>query len=85
MLVDSLTSAEVGGSPGTAFSVARPIDCADCPFASGVPTVSVPELCSGGEHEPNESGAPWDRLGALHGSNAGTSDTLSGVAPFGRG
>ena len=35
-------------------------------LASGVPTVSCEEDCWGPAHDPNASGGPWVRSGAVH-------------------
>src|SRR6266540_3187291 len=57
--------------------------------ASPVPIVKKFDVCTGGLHESTANGAPCWRFagGALFGHclYAGTSETRSGVAPFGRG
>src|SRR6186713_38955 len=54
-------------------------------FAGASPTVSSPDSCAGALHEPNASGGPCMRSGDVHCPYAGTSETRTGVAPFGRG
>jgi hypothetical protein len=58
---------------------------AAAPLASGVPTVTEPDVETGGLHDGNASGGPWVRFGAVHAAKAGTMETRIGVAPFGRG
>src|SRR5438132_8050263 len=72
------------GSPVITFSSREAVDFAGSPFESGVPTVSVLELCAVGLHEPYVSGAPCVRLGAVHCLYDGSSDARNGVAPRGR-
>src|SRR5690349_16204583 len=67
------------------FSVADPTMCAAAPLASGVPTVRKFEACVGGLQDGKASGEPWVLFGAVHCLKAGTSETRSGLAPFGRG
>ena len=43
-----------------------PTDAAGRPLASGVPTVSMVEVCCGGAQEGKASGAPCWRFGAVH-------------------
>jgi hypothetical protein len=49
------------------------------------PTVAVDEVGTGFAHDGKPSGAPCSLSAAVvsHGSNAGTSETLSGEAPTG--
>ena len=71
--------------PGITLYLANPTEFAATPLASGVPTVSVLDDCTGGLHDGNASGAPCVRFGDVHALYAGTSETCSGVAPLGRG
>ena len=73
------------GSSGTGRRSTKPTEAAPLPFTSGVPIVRGRELRTGGAQEPNESGAPCVRPGAMHSEKAGTSATRTGVAPRGRG
>src|SRR3954452_3898482 len=74
----------IGSSP-TTRSATLPLEAAAAPFASGVPTVSRGEVCAGGLHEPNDSGAACVRFGLVQGVKAGTRDANRGVAPLTRG
>src|SRR5215207_11737451 len=70
---------------GIAVRVMWPTKPAAAPFASGVPTVTKLDDCTGGLHDGNASGGPCVRFGAVQVLYAGTKATRSGVAPFGRG
>src|SRR6266540_1287083 len=63
----------------------EPIELAAAPLASGAPTVSAFEVCTGGLQDGNASGAPWVLLPVpVHCLKAGTSEALMGEAPLGR-
>jgi hypothetical protein len=57
---------------------------AAAPFASGVPTVRLCDNCVAGLHDGNARGGPCVRFGAVQAVLAGTSDTRTGLAAFGR-
>ena len=66
------------------MNLTEPTELATPPPASGVPTVTSLDVCTGGLHEGNASGGPCVRFELVHCANAGTSETLNGLAPFGR-
>src|SRR5687767_9727989 len=86
--VDVITTSESSGGPGrptTTRSFTFASAFAAAPLASGEPTVIALDAWTGGLHDGNASGGPWVRFGAVHALYAGTIETRSGVAPFGRG
>src|SRR4051812_13555577 len=72
-------------SPTITLNSRNAVELAWKPFESGVPTVRVLELRAGGLHDPDASGRPWVRFGAVHCLYEGSSDARNGVAPLGRG
>jgi hypothetical protein len=88
MLTSRLMSASSSGVlklPRTALATSDPTLFAALPFASGDPIVRSLDACTGGLQDGEFRGVPWVELGDVHGTKAGTSAVLNGVAPFGRG